>query len=198
MSLRQKMRLAFLASGQGSNFESIVKACQSGQLCAEPVLLITSSFRAKALERAKKIEVKYQVIEPKGFANRTEWDQTLLQALQKVQPDLVLAVGFAQKIGPLVLRAFPQKIWNMHPSLLPAYGGAGMYGRKVHEAVLAGGEVETGLTLHIVTEEYDRGPILAQKRLAIEAGETPESLEAKIKQMEHEFWVESLRAMDKA
>jgi len=186
-----RIRIAFMASKVGSNFQAIVEACQNGQLNAEPVLLISNNSKAQALERAKNLNVPKYCIELNSYESEEAWDNAIYECLKEYEPDLVCLAGFLNKIGDRVLSQF--KIINIHPSLLPKYGGHGMYGRHVHNAVIDAGENESGASIHIVTKNYDEGPVLAQKKIELSSNETPETLEKRVRGMEKEFYIETIQ-----
>lgn len=180
-----KVKVAVCASGEGSGFEAIVAASRDGRLQADVVGLIASRDGIGALARAKRLGVPCKVIAPKEFSGREEWDRAFHGQLKTWGAEWVVLAGFLSLIGPEVLKGYSQRIVNSHPALLPKYGGAGMYGDRVHTAVLAAKERETGVTVHLIDEVYDRGRILAQERLPIQAGETVASLAARSKALEH-------------
>lgn len=184
-----KNRIAILASGEGTNFEAIVAASRRGDLAAEICGLIVNRKQAVgALSRAQHLGIRSEILSPKGFKSREEWDAAMLRRLSDWQADWVVLAGFLVLIGPQVLQAYPNRVVNSHPSLLPKYGGEGMYGDRVHEAVLSSGEQETGLTIHLLDEEYDRGDILFQERVKVETGDSVEQLSHRVKTREREIY----------
>ncbi|MER3414441.1 MAG: phosphoribosylglycinamide formyltransferase [Armatimonadota bacterium] len=184
-------RLAVLVGtkGRGSNMEAIVRACKDGRLPMEVVCVIAPSSNAPALYRARFLGAPVRVIESKGdrFAN------DLLAVLEAERVDLLCLAGFMRLLPEQVVRALPSRILNIHPALLPKFGGKGMYGMRVHEAVIASGDRESGATVHFVNERYDEGSILLQKRVPVEEGDTPETLAARVLLVEHETYVEAIR-----
>jgi phosphoribosylglycinamide formyltransferase-1 len=185
------MDLAFLASNNGSSFRAIVAAIRAGELAARPRLLVSNRRGAPALDfaRAEGIEACFIPTVPDPDVA----DERLAEALKASGADLVILSGYLRKLGPRSLEAFQGRVLNIHPALLPDFGGQGMYGRRVHEAVLAAGVPFTGATVHVVDEAYDHGPVIAQQRLAVQAGETAESLEARVMGMEPKLFVETLQ-----
>ncbi|MBX3020296.1 MAG: phosphoribosylglycinamide formyltransferase [Bdellovibrionales bacterium] len=181
-------KLVICASGDGSNFEAIVRASRSGLLQAEVSGLIVNRGGIGVLERAERLKVPVAIISPKGFASREEWDAAMVARLRTWSADWVVLAGYLALVGPQVLTAYQHRIVNSHPALLPKFGGAGMYGDRVHAAVLAAGERETGITVHLIDEVYDRGAILAQERVAVLPGDTPELLAARVKTQETAFY----------
>jgi phosphoribosylglycinamide formyltransferase-1 len=177
-------RIVVCASGEGTNFEAIVNATKSGVLNAQVVGLIASRSGIGALERAAKLGVPTRVISLKSFPNRPQWDQAMAAQLSEWKADWVVLAGYLALIGPEVLSRFPARIVNSHPALLPRHGGTGMYGRAVHEAVITAGDRETGVTVHLIDEHFDRGRILEQQKIAVLPGDSAPSLEARVKALE--------------
>lgn len=181
-------KIAIFASGEGSNFQALVEASRSGILQAEIVGLITNRGDVGALERARRLGVRAEILDPRSFANREEWDRTVVKTLQSWGTEWVALAGFLVLVGPGVLKAFPERVVNIHPALLPKFGGPGMYGLKVHRAVIEAGAAESGITVHLVDLEYDRGRILAQVKTATAGAATPEALAARIRDLEHRHY----------
>jgi len=170
------VRVAVLVSGSGSNLQALLDALRPGGP-AHVVHVISSRPGAGALERARKAGVSTTVLADTQDAGE------LLAALRDT--DLAVLAGYLQRIPPAVVARFRLRLINIHPALLPAFGGPGMYGRRVHEAVLASGAPISGATVHYVDEEYDRGPIIAQWPVPVRAGDTPESLAVRVLEVEH-------------
>lgn len=181
-------KIAILASGEGTNFQALVEASRQGILKAEVCGLITNRSGVGALSRAQKLGVPTQILEPKKFKDREEWDRAVLKTLQGWNADWVVLAGFLVLVGPKVLSAFSDKVVNIHPALLPKFGGAGMYGLRVHQAVLKAGDSESGITVHLVNMEYDRGRILAQFKIPTAGLTKAEALAERIHQLEHEHY----------
>lgn len=181
-------QLVVCASGDGSNFEAIVHASRSGQLQAQVAGLVASRPGVRALERAARLGVPAAVVAAKDFSSRQAWDEAMAAQLRAWKADWVVLAGYLALVGPAVLRSYPNRIVNSHPALLPRYGGAGMYGDKVHAAVLAAGEKETGITVHLIDEVYDRGRILAQERVEVLPGDSAADLAARVKSREAVFY----------
>ncbi|MGE0763612.1 MAG: phosphoribosylglycinamide formyltransferase [Bdellovibrionales bacterium] len=190
--MKNSKRLVVLASGEGSTFRGIAEAAQSGQLPAQVVGLAVSRAGIGALENARQLQVPYQIFNPHDFQSRDEWDQGLTEQVEAWRPDLIALAGFTQLLGERFLKRFEGRVVNTHPSLLPKYGGQGMYGLRVHQAVVAAKEKESGITVHHVTAKYDAGPIVAQKSLLLAENETAESLAGRLKQIEKEFYISVL------
>lgn len=186
-------RIAFLASGAGTTFEAVARACRSGDLPFDPVLLIGNNAASGAFERAAHLGIAARHISAKTEGSDAAADAAVRTALVAAGVELVVLVGYLKKIGPEVLSAFKGRIVNTHPALLPKFGGPGMYGMRVHTAVLEAGERETGVTVHLVDAEYDRGPILAQATVSVAPDDTPESLAARVQDREKPFLIETLK-----
>lgn len=186
------VRLGFFSSHGGSNFQAIVDACYSGKLAAIPALLICNNKDAFVLERAAQAKIPAFVLNTKTHPNPEELDVEILRLLKEYEVELIALTGYMRKVGAKVLSAFEGRILNIHPALLPKFGGQGMYGLNVHRAVLESGEKETGATIHLVNEEYDKGRILAQVSVPVLAGDTPESLSSRVIAKEHELYVDTL------
>lgn len=176
------------ASGMGTNFEAIVRASREGRLQAEVRGLITNRGKVEALARAQRLGIPARILAPKTYPTREAWDVAMLEQLQEWKADWIVLAGYLALVGPRVLATYPQHVVNSHPALLPRYGGEGMYGDRVHEAVIHAGETETGVTVHLVDEVYDRGKILAQVRVPILASDSPGSLSDRVKEAEAAFY----------
>ncbi len=174
---------AVFASGGGSNFQSLLDR-QTVESPGRIILLITDRPEAGALKRAEAAGVATRVIPVRGRALEEVGEETL-SVLEEISVQVILLAGYLRLIPPSVVRAFPRRILNIHPALLPAFGGKGMWGHHVHEAVLASGATFSGPTIHFVDEEYDTGSILAQWPVPVLAGDTPDSLAARVLSVEH-------------
>lgn len=169
---------------------AIIRACQEGQVPGSVAVVVAPSEAAPALDVAREMGVPTRAISyDENFATN------LLEALKGC--DVLCLAGFMRLLPPEVLAAFPNRVLNIHPALLPKFGGKGMYGMHVHEAVIAAGETESGASVHVVTEKYDEGPVLVQLKCPIEPGETPETLAAKVLQLEHRAYAEALASLAK-
>lgn len=191
-SLPARPRLGFFVSHRGSNMRAIVAACDDGQVRADPALLISNNGSSAALSWAADRGMPHVHLSPKTSGSEEALDEAHVGALQEAGVDLVILAGYMRKIGPKVLSAYANRILNIHPALLPKYGGQGMYGQRVHDAVLAAGERESGATVHLVDGDYDTGPIVAQAKVPIQAGDTPETLAARVLKVEHTLFPETL------
>jgi len=186
------MNIGFLASHRGSNMQAVLDAIREGVLRAHPAVLVCNNRNAEATLRAAQQNVPVDVLNSVTHPDPGALDEAILDALRRHECDLIVLAGFMKKLGPRVLSAFRGRIINIHPSLLPKHGGQGMYGQNVHRAVLAGGETVTGVSIHLVNEEYDQGRILAQAEVPVAPGDTVESLSARVLDCEHRFLVETL------
>jgi len=189
------LTLGLLASHRGSNVQAVVAACRSGRIAARPGVVISNNASSVVLQFAQSVGVPSCCIGGPAYADDGVRDQAILDALQTHGVDLVLLLGYMKLLGPRTTAAYRGRILNTHPALLPRHGGKGMYGNRVHEAVLAAGDAETGVTLHLVDEEYDHGQIVAQCRVPVKPNDTVESLAARVLEREHEFLVETLQAI---
>ena len=185
-------RLGFLASHNGTNMQSIINACRRGRLAAQPVVVISNNGSSGALERAENEGIPAYHIGSRTFPEPDDLDRAICETLKRHEVDLVILAGYMKRLGPRTLAEFRGRIINIHPSLLPKYGGRGMYGEKIHEAVLAAGDTETGVTVHLVNEDYDAGPVLAQVKIAVREGDTARSLADRVLAVEHETYVDTL------
>ncbi len=187
------MNLAVFASGSGSNFQAIAQAIAADKLKARLCVVISNAATAGIHERAKQYSVPSFTLNPRDFTEEAVYVQKLMNILQQYHVDFIALAGYLRKIPTPVLSAFPNRILNIHPSLLPAFGGKGMYGHRVHEAVLAHGVRWTGATVHLVDSEYDTGPIVLQEPVPVRQHDTPETLAARVLFKEHRLFPEALQ-----
>ncbi len=181
------MKIAVLVSGGGTNLQAIIDGIDNGSITNTEICLVFSNNpNAYALERAKKAGIKAVAKSPKEFASRDDFNAALLQILEEAAPDLVVLAGCLVVIPKAVVDAFPNRIINIHPSLIPAFCGTGYYGLKVHEKVLERGVRVSGATVHFVDSGTDTGPIILQKPVMIQPSDTPEVLQKRI--MEQAEW----------
>jgi phosphoribosylglycinamide formyltransferase-1 len=182
-------KIVIFASGSGTNAENIALHFNKSQL-AEVVCIFSNSENAKVLERAKKHNIPYEVFSKEDF-----YGDKVLQKLNSIQPDLIILAGFLLKFPQNIIQSFPDKIINIHPALLPKFGGKGMYGMNVHRAVIENKEIETGITIHFVNENYDEGGIIFQKSVPLSITETPESVAAKVHELEQRYFPEVIEKL---
>ena len=181
------LNLVVCVSGGGTNLQSIIDRIADGTLKDVAIRrVIANNPGAYALTRAKDAGIEGICISPKSYASRAEFNEALLRGVREAEPDLVVLAGFLVAIPPEMIRAFPNRIINIHPSLIPSFCGVGYYGLKVHEAALKRGVKITGATVHFVDEGMDSGPIILQKAVGVEPGDTPEILQRRV--MEQAEW----------
>jgi phosphoribosylglycinamide formyltransferase 1 len=189
------LRLAVLGSGFGSNCRAIYNAIQEGKLTAEIRVIISDHSDSGILEFAKARQIPAFSISHDQFHTKNEFHLSLLNAIQAYDTELIVLAGYLKKIGTPLIQNFPNKIINIHPALLPAFGGKGMYGKRVHQAVIDSGVKVSGITVHLVDEQYDQGPIVLQRTADVLDSDTPESLSAKILKLEHEWYFQAIQWM---
>jgi len=186
------MNLALLSSHHGSNLQAVLDACRTGRLPARPCVVISNNRDSEALRRAEREGVPGYHLSNRTHPQPQLLDAAIAQALQRHETDLVILAGYMRKLGPETLAHYQGRIINIHPALLPKYGGQGMYGMNVHRTVLAAGETETGVTIHLVDAEYDHGPTIAQCRVPVLENDTAESLAGRVLVLEHRLLVETV------
>lgn len=184
------MNLAFLASHGGSGMRAVVRACREGRLNATPTLVISNNSHSPALAFAR--DAGLRALHLSTVTNPSDLDEVMCDALTSAHANLVVLSGYMRPVGPRVLRAFEGRILNVHPSLLPKFGGRGMYGDRVHEAVLNAQETESGATVHLVDGGYDTGEILAKAAVPVEPHDTVETLRARVQIAEQTLLVDVL------
>lgn len=182
---RTKIRIGVLASGRGSNLQAIIDACKSGYIPGEVVCVISDNKDAFALERARREGIPAIFCDPSQYKSREEFDAKLVEILKEHDVDLVCLAGFMRILTPTFIDAFRNRIMNIHPALIPAFCGKGMFGLRVHQAVLEFGAKVTGCTVHFVTEEVDLGPIIVQIPVMVREDDTPETLSQRVLKREH-------------
>lgn len=188
-----KLHLGFLASHNGSNMQAIINAIKEGKLDAVPCVVISNNSNAFALERARNEGIPCYHISLKQYPDENELDQAILDKMLEYNVDTVILAGYMKKVGNKLLRHFKNRVLNIHPALLPKYGGKGMYGMYVHKAVLESGEKESGCTVHLVDEVYDHGKILGQSVVPIYPEDTAETLAERILEQEHKLYPQVLQ-----
>ncbi|MEF8834892.1 MAG: phosphoribosylglycinamide formyltransferase [Candidatus Thermoplasmatota archaeon] len=178
--------VAVMASGGGTDFQSIIDASEAGEIEAEVKLLITNNPEAYCIERAKKHDIDHSVLDHKG-KSRQEHEQEIIEVLKRYDPDLIVLAGYMRILTNDFVDRYHGKMINIHPALLPLFGGEGMYGEKVHEAVLEAGMKRTGCSVHFVTSEVDGGPIIDQRCVPVKNDDDIHSLAERVKEKEHEL-----------
>ncbi len=187
------MRLGVLASHGGSNLQAIIDACAEGRLNADLSVVISNNSRERALQRARSAGIPAFHLSGQTHPAPEQLDSAIVETLLAHGVDLVVMAGYMKLLGPRTLSHFRGRVLNTHPALLPKFGGAGMYGDRVHEAVLAAGEKLTGVTVHLADDLYDHGAIVAQCEVPVHQGDTVETLRARVLAREHEFLIETLQ-----
>lgn len=187
------MNIGFLASHGGSNMQAIIDACKSGKLRATPAVVISNNSGSGAITRARNEGIPCYYLSGKTHPEPEELDRAILDTFLRHSVNVVVLAGYMKKLGPKTLSRFRGRILNIHPALLPKFGGKGMFGIHVHEAVIAAGEKESGVTIHLVDENYDTGTIIAQTKVPVMPDDTPESLAARVLEQEHILYPETLR-----
>jgi len=185
-------RFAVFASGRGSNFIKIYQNILRGKIPAQVACFLTDNPQAAALQFALKHHIPNAVLSPKNFSDPYRFGQEMLSFLQQHQSEWIVLAGYLKKIPDNVVAIYKNKIVNIHPALLPAFGGKGMYGMHVHEAVYASGAKVSGVTVHLVNEIYDAGPIVMQKAVDIEDCQNPSQIAAKVLKVEHRLYSQAL------
>lgn len=187
------MRIAIFASGSGSNAEAIIRASKDGRLSAEIGLVVSNNASAGVLQRAKAFNVNSCVSDQRNFDNEESYNSSLFGILDDNGIDFIALAGYLKLIKPEMIKKYKNKITNIHPALLPSFGGKGFYGKKVHRAVLEAGCKVSGVTIHLVSEAYDRGPIISQLTVPVFEDDSPESLAARLLKVEHQIYPEALQ-----
>ena len=189
------LKLAVLVSGGGTNLQAIIDGIADGTITNTEIgVVISNNPGAYALERAKKTGIPAVCVSPKSYADREAFNQALLQTIQSYEPDLIVLAGCLVVTPKIMIQAYPNQIINIHPSLIPSFCGTGYYGLKVHEKALERGVKVTGATVHFVDEGTDTGPIILQKAVEIQQGDTPKILQQRV--MEQAEWVIMPKAID--
>lgn len=181
------LNIAVFASGRGSNFEALHRAISEQKIQAKIVVLISNNSSSGVLTLAQSLNIPAFHISQRQFSDPNLFHNKILETLHSLNANFIVLAGYMKKMDPIITRAFPNRIINIHPALLPKYGGEGMFGMNVHNAVIAAKEKESGATVHFVNEEYDNGVIIEQKKVSIDVNETPETLAVKVLKIEHEL-----------
>ena len=184
--LDKMLRIAVLASGSGTDLQSILDACDSGHIKGRVVLVLSNNPGAYALERGRNHGAEPMCIDHHGMT-REEHERELANIIDKYDIDLIVLAGYLRMFSSYFVEKYKNMIINIHPGLLPKYGGKGMHGLRVHQAVLDAGDEESGCSVHIVTEGIDEGPIIAREKVPVMPDDTPESLQARVLEKEHEL-----------
>ena len=195
MKQKKPFRIVVLVSGGGTNLQAILDAVRDGRIHnTEVAAVISNNHDAYALKRAEAAGVRGIVISPKQYESREEFHRALKQEIDNLKADLIVLAGYLVQIPPELVKAYPNRIINIHPALIPSFSGKGFYGLRVHEAALRRGVRVSGATVHFVTEDLDEGPIILQKSVDVLPGDTPERLQRRI--MEQAEWQILPQAID--
>ena len=186
-------KIGVMASGGGSNFKAIIDRIGEGDLEAQCKFLITNNGGCGAVSHAESYGIPVFHISGKTHPDRAAYEAALLEVIDRYDIDLLILAGYMKALPASLIKRLPDRILNIHPSLLPKYGGKGFWGIHVHEAVIAAHDTESGPTVHLVSEEIDKGRILAQTRVPVEAADTPETLAARVLVQEHELYWRTIR-----
>lgn len=182
-------KIIVFASGSGTNAENIIKYFSETKI-ASVVSVFTNNASAKVIERAKNHQIPVEI-----FSKNELLERNVLQKIQEIDPDLIVLAGFLLKFPENIIEKYPNKIINIHPALLPNYGGKGMYGMHIHRAIVNNKEKETGISIHYVNENYDEGGIIFQKNVALTEEDTPETVAEKIHELEQKYFPEIIQAV---
>jgi phosphoribosylglycinamide formyltransferase 1 len=188
-------RLAIFVSGTGTLFETLTTRCRAVIIPADVVLMVASSEKAGAIARAERLKVPYAVLRREDCASDEEFAKRLLHELKTYAVDVICLVGYLKLLPPSVIREYKQRALNIHPALLPGFGGKGMFGHRVHEAVIASGTRISGATVHLVDEEYDHGPIVLQRGVFVKPDDSADSLAERVHAIEHDLYTDALRLL---
>lgn len=195
--MARKVKVAVFVSGSGTNLQSLIDSCADASFPAEITLVISSKKKAFGLERAHNQSIPAVVFRKKDFGTEQEYADAMLKTLKDHHIEIVCLAGYLKLIPSSIVRHFKNRILNIHPALLPKFGGDGMYGMRVHEAVIAGGESESGPTVHIVDEVYDHGRVFMQRKVPVLPDDTPDVLQKRVLAVEHELYPEALEKLAK-
>jgi len=192
----ENLNLCVLASGRGSNLKSIIRSQKSGKINSKVAIVISNNSNSGALNIAKSYQIPGFHISQKLFTSEEEYVNKFLELLSNYNIDLIVLAGYMKLIPIEIVRKYKNRILNIHPALIPSFCGKGLYGLKVHEAVLNYGAKVTGVTVHLVDEEYDTGPIVLQKTVKVKDDDTPESLQKRVLKWEHKMYQEAIKLFE--
>lgn len=190
------MNLCVLASGWGSNLKSIINSRKTGKISSEIVLVISNNSTSNALNIARENQIPAVHLSQRLFNSEEEYENRFAELLRKHKVDLIILAGYMKMIPPKIVREYKNRILNIHPALIPSFCGKGLYGLKVHEAVLDYGAKVTGVTVHLVDEQYDTGPVVLQKTVPVKDYDTPETLQKRVLKWEHKLYPEAIKLFE--
>ena len=188
-----KLPIGVIASHGGTNLQAIIDACANGSLDAEVRVVISNNSRSLALQRARRANIPTVHLSSVTHPDPARLDAAIADTLTSRGVELVALAGYMKKLGPRTLGRYRNRVLNVHPALLPKFGGRGMYGERVHAAVIAAGESVSGVSVHLVDEEYDRGPVIAQSQVPVLPSDTPDTLAARVLQREHTLYPQTIQ-----
>ena len=186
------MNIAVFASHGGSDLQAIIDGCKSEKINSQVKLVISNNSNSMALQRSKNEGILGYHISQKVVPDNGELDKKILSILDENEIDIIFLAGYLKMLGTSVLQKYSNRIFNIHPALLPKYGGKGMYGMNIHKAVIEAREKISGVTIHRVNEKYDSGEIVAQAEVPVMPNDTPEELAARVLEREHSFLIEAI------
>ncbi len=186
------VRIAVLASHEGTTLQALVDACVAGTISCRVAVVISNNRESGALQRARAAGIPAYHLSSRTHPDPAVLDAAICEVLERYATDLIVLAGYMKSVGPETLTRFRGRVLNTHPALLPKFGGKGMYGLHVHRAVLAAGEAKTGASVHLATEEYDAGPVIAQCDVSVEPTDTPETLAERVQASERRLLVDVL------
>lgn len=186
----EKLKIAFFVSGRGSNMKAVIDNIINGRLLADAVCIISNNSNANALKHAVQREIATYHIS--HTTNPNDHDEKIIEMLDKHQANIICLAGYLKKVSNKIIQHMKGRVINIHPSLLPKYGGEGMYGINVHKAVIQAKESKSGATVHVVNSEYDSGRILLQGEVPVKEDDTPESLADRVLKLEHDIYTDAL------
>lgn len=190
------MNIGILASHNGTNLQAIINASEEGKIKSKVSVVISNNSNSGAIERAKRHNIPFTHLSSKTHIDPANLDKAILETLENHRCDFVFLAGYMKKLGEKTLDKFQGRILNTHPALLPKYGGKGMYGMNVHNAVIANKEIESGISIHIVDENYDTGKVIAQTGVPVLSDDSPELLCERIMKKERQFVVETIKKIE--
>ncbi|KPJ50221.1 MAG: phosphoribosylglycinamide formyltransferase [candidate division Zixibacteria bacterium DG_27] len=185
--MEKKLKIAVLVSGGGTNLQSIIDRVEAGKIKAQIEVVISNNSKAYALERARRHNITALHMSAKKYGSQERLDEELLELFEEKQIDLIVLAGYMKLLSPMIVRKYRGRVINIHPGPLPEFGGKGMYGQRVHQAVLSAGLKETCASVHVVDEIYDHGPVLLERKVSVMPDDTPESLAARVLKVEHQI-----------
>lgn len=190
------MNLCVLASGWGSNLKSIINSRKTGKISSDIVLVISNNSASNALNIARENQIPAVHLSRKLFNSEEEYENRFAELLRTYNVDMIILAGYMKMIPPKIVREYKNRILNIHPALIPSFCGKGLYGLKVHEAVLDYGAKVTGVTVHLVDEQYDTGPVVLQRTIPVKDNDTPETLQKRVLKWEHKLYPEAIKLFE--